>query len=171
MTHTYAYHQHTSAITSNVHVHNVGRCHLQSHLALRDTTHTMSDTGYMHFIIGNVTGEHLQRCHNLIIVCKNDTAVGTILNTNSEEAFSRQICTLSDNVMPAGEIGVSTTVCFHITRRGNFIQEIRAAKRGLQEQRRSSRKQFLNVVPVLLKELKHLLESSGTKYQSSEVVL
>lgn len=130
MTHTYAYHQHTSAITANVHVHNVGRCHLQSHLALRDPTHTMSDTGYMHFIIGNVSGEHLQRCHNLIIVCKNDTAVGAILNTNSEEDFSRQICTLSDTVMPAAEIGVSTTVRLPITRRGNFIQETRAAKRG-----------------------------------------
>lgn len=120
MTHTYAYHQYTSAITSNVHVHNVSWCHLQSHLPLRDTTHTLSDTGYMHFIIENVTGEHLQRCHNLITVGKNDTAVGAILNTNSEEDFSRQICTLSDNVMPVGEIAVSTTMCFHITLRGEF---------------------------------------------------
>lgn len=124
MTCTYAYHQYTSAITSNAHEHNVTRCHLQSHLPLRDTTHTLSDTGYMHFIIENVTGEHLPRCHNLITVCKNDTAVGAILNTNSEEGFSRQICTLSDNVMPVCKIAMSTTMCFNIILRGNFTREI-----------------------------------------------
>lgn len=124
MTYTYAYHQYTSAITSNAHTHNVTRCHLQSHLPLRDTTHTLSDTGYMHFIIENVTGEHLPRCHNLITVCKNDTAVGAILNTNSEEGFSRQICTLTDNVIRVCEIAVSTTMCFNIILTGNFTQEI-----------------------------------------------
>lgn len=78
----------------------------------------------MHFVIENVTGEHLPHCHNLITVCKNDTAVGTILNTNSDEGFSRQICTLSDNVIPVGEIAVSTTMCFNIIPRENFTQEI-----------------------------------------------
>lgn len=130
MTHTYACHQYTSAITSNAHRHNVSQCHLQSHLPPRDTTHTLPDTGYMHFIIENVTGEHLPRCHNLITVGKNDTAVGAILNTNSEEGFSRQICTLSDNVIPVGEIAVSTTMCFNIILRGDFTQEIWAAERG-----------------------------------------
>lgn len=85
---------------------------------------TLFDTGYMHFIIENVTGEHLPCCHNLITVCKNDTAVGAILNTKSEEGFSRQICTLSDNVVPAGEIAVSTTMCFNIILKENFTLEI-----------------------------------------------
>lgn len=88
----YAYHQYTSVISSNVHAHNVSRCRLQSHFSVRDTTHTLSDSGYMPFIIGNVTREHLQRCHNLITVCKYDTAVGGILNTNAEEDFSCHIC-------------------------------------------------------------------------------
>lgn len=109
---------HRCAITSNLHVRHVSRCHLQSHLPLRDTTRTPSDALYMHFIIENVTGEHLQCCHNLITVCKNDTAAGAILNTNSEEDFSRQICTLSDSLMPVCEIAVSTTMCFHIILRG-----------------------------------------------------
>lgn len=86
-THLHAYHQYTSAITSNLHTHNVSRCHLQSHLPVRNTARTLSDSSYMHFIIENVTGEHLQRCHNLITVCKFDPAVGGILNTNGEEDF------------------------------------------------------------------------------------
>lgn len=72
----------------------------------------------MHFIIENVRGEHLQHCHNLITVCRNDTAVGGILNTNTEEDFSHQICILSDNVMPAAEIAASTTMCFRVILRG-----------------------------------------------------
>lgn len=83
----------------------------------------------MHFIIENVTGEHLQRCHNLITVCKYDTAVGRILNTNGEEDFSCHLCTLSVNV-PAGEIAVSTTICFYIILRGYFTQEMWATCRG-----------------------------------------
>lgn len=89
MTHTYAYHQRTTAITSNANTHNVSQWDSQSHLPLSDTTHTLSDTSCMHFIIENVTWEHLPRCHNLITVCKNDTAVSMILNTNSKEGFSR----------------------------------------------------------------------------------
>ncbi len=130
MTHTCARHQYTSTITSNAHTHNVSQCHLQSHLPARDTSHTLSDTGYMHFIIENVTGEHLPRCHNLITVCKNDTAVGTILNTNTEEGFSRQICTLSDNVIPVGEIAVSTTMCFNITLRSILFQKYELLRGG-----------------------------------------
>lgn len=122
--HLYAYHQYTSAVSSNVHVHNVSRCHLQSHLPVRETTHTPSDSGDMHFIIGNVTGEHLQRCHNLITVCKYDTAVGGILNTNAGEDFSCHICTLSDSVVPVGDIAVSTTIRFYIILRGYFTQEM-----------------------------------------------
>lgn len=128
--HLYAYHQYTSVISSNVHANNVSQCHLQSHLPVRDTTHTLSDSGYMHFIIGNVTGEHLQRCHNLITVCKYDTAVGRILNTNAEEDFSCHICTLSDSVVPVGEIAVSTTICFYIILRGYFTQEMWATWGG-----------------------------------------
>lgn len=84
---------------------------------------TLCDSGYMHFIIGTVTGEHLQRCHNLITVCKYDTAVGGILNTNAEEDFLCHICTLSDSVVPVGEIAVSTTISFYIILRGYFTQE------------------------------------------------
>lgn len=102
----------------------ITQCYLQSHLPVRDTTHTLSDSGYMHLIIGNVTGEHLQRCHNLITVCKYDTAVGGILNTNAEDNFSRHICTLNDSVVPVGEIEVSTTICFYIILRGYFTQEM-----------------------------------------------
>lgn len=124
MTYTCVYHQYTSAITSNANMHNVGPCHLQSHLPLMDTTHTMSDTGYMHFIIENVTGEHLPRCHNLITVCKNDTAVRAILNTNSKRGSSRRVCTLTDNVVPICEIAVSTTMCIYIILRGNLTQKL-----------------------------------------------
>lgn len=116
----YAYHPYTSVISSNVHVHNVSRCRLQSHLPVSDTTHTLADSAYVPFIIGNVTGEHLQRCHNLITVCKYDTAVGGILNTNAEEDFSCHICTLSDSVVPVCEIAMSTTICFYIFLRGTF---------------------------------------------------
>lgn len=98
----------------------VSQCHLQSHLQVRDPTHTLSDTSYMHFVIENVTGEHLPRCHNLITLCKNDTAVCVILNTNSKEGFSRQICTLSDTVVAVGEIVVSTTMCFNIILKGKL---------------------------------------------------
>lgn len=75
-------------------------CHLQSHLPPRETAHALCDTGRAHFVIGNVTREHLPRCHYLITVCRNDTVVSAILNTEKQErgAFSRQICTLSDNV-------------------------------------------------------------------------
>lgn len=128
--HLHACHQYTSAISSNVHAHNVSQCYLQSHLPVRDTTHTLSDSGYMHFIMGNVTGEHLQRCHNLITVCKYDTAVGRILNTNAEEDFSCHICTLSDSVAPVGKIAVSTTICFYIILRGYFTQEMWATWGG-----------------------------------------
>lgn len=130
MTCTYAYHQYTSQITSNACSRDVSQCHLQSHLPQRSIIGALSDTGYMHFIIENVTGEHLPRCHNLITVCKNDTAVGVILNTNSKEGFSRQICTLSDNVMPLGEIAVSTTMCFNIILSRNFTQVIWATADG-----------------------------------------
>lgn len=111
-------------------MHNVSQCHLQSHLPVRNSTHTLSDVGYMHFIIENVTGEHLQRCHNLITVCKYDTAVGGVLNTNGGGDFSCHLCTLSVNVVPVGEIAVSTTICFNIILRGYFTQEMWAARGG-----------------------------------------
>jgi len=66
----------------------------------------------------------------LITVCKNDTAVSAILNTNSTEGFSRPICTLSDNVGAVGEIAVSTTMCLNIILRGNFTQKIGVTGRG-----------------------------------------
>lgn len=57
-------------------------------------------------------------------MCKYDTAVGRILNTNGEEDFSCHLCTLSVNVVPAGEIVVSTTICFYIILRGYFTQQM-----------------------------------------------
>lgn len=105
-------------------MHNVSQCHLQSHLPVRNSTHTLSDVADMHFIIENVTGEHLQRCHNLITVCKYDTAVGGVLNTNGGGDFSCHLGTLSVNVVPVGEIAVSTTICFYIILRGYFTQEM-----------------------------------------------
>lgn len=130
MTYTYAYHQYTSAITSNANTPNVIQMPLTIPFATEWYHPRIVWHQALHFIIGNVTGEHLPRCHYLITVCRNDTVVSAILNTEKQEkGFSCQICTLSDNVVQVGKIAVSTVTCFNMVSRESLALEIWAFRR------------------------------------------